>query len=129
MGVKTKTKSLNVGPGPVIEATPLDIYKNRAPKYPLFSRVKDLKDGKAPGPSDYNKAGDDRLRTLNKPPAYTMRARLVGTPKAGRQRGPGPADYDLINYNPFNRSPTHHIGSKPNKPACVGVYVLPQDNC
>lgn len=129
MGVMTKVKGVSIGPGPTIEATPVDIYKNRAPKYPFFTRGKDLKDGKSPGPSEYNKAGEDKMRTMQKFPAYSMRARLVGTPKGGKRRGPGPADYNLMDYNPFDRSPTHNIGSKPKKPACVGVYVLPQDNC
>lgn len=126
MGVRTKQASLNVGPGPASEATPIDVYKTRAPKYPMFSRIKDLKDGRSPGPSEYNKAGENKLRVLQKVPAYSMRARCGGLHKS---RVPGPADYSLMDYNPFDRSPTHHIAGKPKKPACVGVFVLPEDNC
>lgn len=126
MGVKTDIKGLNVGPGPVSEITPIDIYKSRAPKYPMFNRIKNFKEGQAPGPSEYGiKAGDEKTKTMYKSPAYTMRGRFGST----KTRGPGPASYNLMDHNPFDRSPTHRIASKPNKPACVGVYILPQDNC
>lgn len=126
MGTKTKLKSLNVGPGPVAEITPVDIYKNRAPKYPMFSTIKGFKEGKAPGPSDYNRAGESKNKTMNLSPAFTMRDRL-SSKKA--QRAPGPANYNLMDYNPYDRAPTHRIAGKHKKPACVGVFILPQDNC
>ncbi len=125
MGFQTKQKSLSVGPGPCAEITPLDVYKNRSPKYPMLSTLKPLSDGKSPGPSEYNNAGEDKLRTMNKLPAYTM------GPRIGKKisKTPGPADYNLMNYNPFDRAASHHFASKPKKPGCVGVYVLPEDDC
>lgn len=126
MGVKTVQKGVNVGPGPVAEITPLDVYKSRAPKYPMLSNYKPLSNGRSPGPSEYNKAGDNKLKTMNKSPAFSMRVRAL---KGGKTRDPGPANYNLMDYNPFDRSPTHRIAGKPNKPGCVGVYILPQDNC
>lgn len=127
MGLKPKLANLNVGPGPATEITPLDIYKNRSPKYPMFGKIANFKEGKSPGPNNYEQAGESKTKTMNRSPAYTIRARLVGTPSANKPRGPGPADYSLMDYNPFHRSPTHRIAGKSNR--CVGVYVLPQDNC
>lgn len=124
--MRTKLKGLNVGPGPVGEMTSLDIYKNRAPKYPMFSKIKDFKEGKTPGPSEYNKAGDDKIKTMSKSPAYTMRGERLSSKKG---KGPGPANYNLMDYNPFDRAPTHRIAGKHKSSGCVGIFIHPLDNC
>lgn len=125
MGVRVKSQNIISGPGPAIPASSLNHYKYRSPNYSISGKPKAFRVEKNPGPTDYVNAGEDKLKVITKSPAYSIRARLAGTKKS--MNSPGPADYDLMNYNPFDRSPAHHIAGKVGK--CVGVYVLPQDNC
>jgi hypothetical protein len=123
IGIKTKEIKDVSGPGPVVNATNLDIYKKRAPAFPMFEHVKKLSDGKSPGPNQYS-ADVSRLKTMQTNPAYSMR---VKTKDLKPDRCPGPSEYNLMNHNPFNAPPSYSLRRLHSEYA--NVLVLPKDNC
>jgi Sperm-tail PG-rich repeat len=123
MREKTKPIGSDHMPGPTSEIVSLDFYKLRAPKYPIFTRTKDVIGNKeVPGPK-YD-SGDSKLKTMNRDPAYTMRMKL--SDQKG-ERKPGPANYDTTTHNPFSRSPAYTVRRKHSEYA--NVLILPNDNC
>lgn len=124
IGIKTKEIDVQSGPGPVANIVPLDIYKDRAPKYPMFRRNTELSDGRTPGPSQYS-ADTSKLKTMQNYPAYSMRTRTDGQIKPDRR--PGPSEYDLMTFNPFSAAPCYTLRRHHSEYA--NVLILPNDNC
>lgn len=123
MGLKTKQFNDNCSPGPGADITPLYVYKNRAPAFPMFGQSKQLSDGKSPGPNNYL-TGDSKLKTMKSNPAFSMRSR---TGVIDKDRKPGPAQYDLTRHNPFSSPPCFTI--RRHHSEYTNVLILPNDNC
>lgn len=121
--IRTRPLTLDQGPGPSTEPTPLDVYKPRAPKFPMFKKAKELSDHIGPGPNAYD-AAESKMRTMRQYPAYTHRTRY---PEPSRDKRPGPFEYDLLGYVPFDKSPAYTIRQRQS--AYMHVPILPTDNC
>lgn len=121
MGIRLKEIDGNCGPGPQSSITPLDVYRNRAPKYPMFGPFTNLSDGKSPGPNKY--PPDLKNKTMHTMPAYSLRGKATG----GRpEKAPGPAEYNLMKHNPFENAPAY--SHRRYHSEFAGVKIVPKDN-
>lgn len=118
---------MDIVPSPNSAApTPIDTYKTRAPKYPLFGRRRDNMKKDSPGPNIYSKAGEDKLKVLMQYPAYSLRAK-TSDPLMEKDKKPGPSSYNLIDYHPFRKSPAYTMRCKHSEYA--HVPIVKRDNC
>lgn len=126
MGSKIKPLKADQGPAPNEAApTPLDIYKRRAPKYPIAMQLKDLARDRVPGPSVYD-ADVSKMKLMKQSPAYSHRWRTAD-PLADKDKKPGPAAYDLMSYNPFEKSAGYTMRRRLTE--FRHVPIVPMDNC
>ena len=123
MRQKVKPLSSDPGPGPSADSTSFDVYKPRAPKYPLFHKHKELTLDKVPGPYDTTEA---KKKVMYQNPAYSHRWMTVD-PLTKKDKKPGAAEYNLMTYNPFDKNPAYTMRKKHCE--YVHVPVLPFDNC
>lgn len=123
MRTKTKALSADKGPGPDQKPADLDVYKNRAPRYPMGLRTKDLKLDQIPAANAYD-AADGKTKVMIHYPAYSMRSKPGGL---SRDKKPGPAEYDLKHHIPFDRMPAYSLRRKHSE--YVHVPIVPLDNC
>lgn len=114
---------LDPNPGPAQQATEVNIYKRRFPKYPIFQKHKELRADRVPGPTAY-KAGEAKIKTLNTRPTFTMRLKTQGL---AADPNPGPGKYDLSSYNPFYGPAKFTM--RPRHNLCTFVPVVPLDAC
>lgn len=122
MRIKTREARIDTGPGPQNEPTPLDLYKNRMPKYPIFKRTEGWRPEDVPGSNAYN-AGEAKLKVMKQNPAYSHKFLNRGM-KSDKLPGP---EYDLTKHNPFVRGPAFSMRRK----FCEYAHTLivPADNC
>lgn len=113
------------GPGPSVEPTLINVYKHRAPKYPLFIKSKELTPDKIPGPGAHDVI-EAKMKVIHQYPAYTHRWK-TRDPLAERDQKPGAAEYDLTKYNPFDKYPAYTMRKKHCE--YVHVPIVPFDNC
>lgn len=123
--IATRVKSLALfdGPGPNTKPADLDVYKPRAPRYPIFQRTKELAVARIPGPSAYS-AAEAKEKVMKHNPAYSMRGK---TADLSKDKMPGPANYDLKHYLPFDKNPAFSLRRRHSE--YVHVPVVPMDNC
>lgn len=123
MRTKTKALSADKGPGPDQKPADLDIYKNRAPRYPMGLKTKELKLDRIPAANAYDTA-EGKTKVMIHYPAYSMRSKPGGL---SRDKKPGPAEYDLKHHIPFDRMPAFSLRRKHSE--YVHVPIVPLDNC
>lgn len=124
-GLKTKPLRMDQGPGPNSSATSPDVYKPRAPKFPMFLRIKEMSGDCSPGPNAYD-TSESKSKVLKQSPAYTHRWQTID-PLANKDKIPGPAQYDLVQHNPFEKYPAYTLRRRHSE--YVHVPVVPLDNC
>lgn len=123
MRAKTKALSADKGPGPDQKPTDLDVYKTRAPRYPMGLKTKELKLDRIPGANAYD-AAEGKTKVMIHNPAYSMRAKTAGI---SGDKKPSPADYDLKQHNPFDKMPAYSLRRKHSE--YTHVPIVPLDNC
>lgn len=91
----------------------------------MAQRTKELTPDKGPGPNVYD-ISEPKKRTIHRNPEFSHRWKTID-PLEEKDKKPGPANYDLMKYNPFERSPTYSMGRK----HCEYNFVptIPMDNC
>lgn len=110
---------------PLYDPVSLSIYKHTAPLFTMSGKRKEGVIERRPGPMTYDAGNSYWKMIANRAPAYTMLARRESI--KGNQRLPGPANYDLMAYNPFSNAPKYTHASKHSQRG--HVFILPQDNC
>lgn len=120
---RTKGLSLDCGPAPNAAPTPLSVFKPRAPCYAMPVRLKGLPLDRVPGPNVYD-ADIGKLKVMKQSPAFSHRWRS-GDPKADKK--PGPMDYNLAQYNPFDKGASFTMGRRLTE--FRHNPIVPMDNC
>ncbi|KAG5680812.1 hypothetical protein PVAND_010297 [Polypedilum vanderplanki] len=126
IGIKTKDVTENKRDrSELYDTVPLNVYKRKTPIFTMIGRAKDAPEDQGPGPMKYNTNKDYKKMIAKQSPAYTILKRRDKC--NGKEKRPGPADYDLRNYNPFDNSPKHTC--RPKHSEYEHILILPQDNC
>lgn len=114
---------IDSGPGPSTEPTPLDAYKLRSPRYPMFGQLKINIDDSTPAANKYD-IHSSKAKVMKQNPVCSM----FGPGKDFKlDSNPGPLKYDLRSHNPFNRNPVYSMGRRHSE--YTHVPIFPMDNC
>lgn len=110
-------------PGPDQQATDVNLYKRRFPKYPIFQKHNELRADRVPGPTAYS-AGEAKIKIMKTNPTFTMRLQTQLLPS---DPNPGPGKYNMSSYNPFAGPANFTMRRRHND--CTFVPVVPMDAC
>lgn len=88
-------------------------------------KLNDLGRDRVPASNAYD-ADVSKLKVMKQAPVYSHRWR-TGDPLSLKGKRPGPAEYNLMNHNPFEKSASYTMGSRLNE--FKFVPIVPMDNC
>lgn len=123
IGLKPKPSKIDNNPGPSVDPTPISVYKPRTPALLIGQKLKRTKLDQTPASNAYL-ADVAKMKVMKRSPEHTIG---INTNLINRAKTPGPADYNLINYNPFSRDAAYTMRIKHTE--CSHNMILACDDC